>query len=80
MRQLASGRSKQASLKSADSIKRFTYLLGQTDLFKHFCDLKAQRDPMFAKLLAEAESAGKQKGRCVDALSRPISRFAQELR
>ncbi|GAA6019928.1 hypothetical protein JCM11491_006709, partial [Sporobolomyces phaffii] len=60
---LASGRSKQASLKSADSIKRFTYLLGQTDLFKHFCDLKAQRDPMFAKLLAEAESAGKQKGR-----------------
>ncbi|GAA5937174.1 uncharacterized protein JCM15063_002831 [Sporobolomyces koalae] len=60
---LASGRSKQASLKSADSIKRFTYLLGQTDLFKHFCDLKAQRDPEFAKLLAEAESAGKQKGR-----------------
>ncbi|GAA5904621.1 uncharacterized protein JCM6883_003843 [Sporobolomyces salmoneus] len=60
---LASGRSKQASLKSADSIKRFTYLLGQTDLFKHFCDLKAQRDPMFARLLAEAESAGKQKGR-----------------
>ncbi|GAA5977723.1 hypothetical protein JCM5350_002330 [Sporobolomyces pararoseus] len=60
---LASGRSKQASLKSADSIKRFTYLLGQTDLFKHFCDLKAQRDPMFAQLLAEAESATKTKGR-----------------
>jgi SWI/SNF-related matrix-associated actin-dependent regulator of chromatin subfamily A member 5 len=38
--QLASRRSTQASLKSADSIKRFTYLLGQTDLFKHFCDLK----------------------------------------
>lgn len=60
---LASSRSKQNSLKSADSIKRFTYLLGQTDLFKHFCDLKAQRDPEFANLLLEAESAGKQKGR-----------------
>ncbi|GAA5986339.1 hypothetical protein JCM10908_003710 [Rhodotorula pacifica] len=60
---LASRRTTQASLKSADSIKRFTYLLGQTDLFKHFCDLKAQRDPDFAKLLEEAESAGKAKGR-----------------
>ncbi|GAA5825863.1 hypothetical protein JCM3770_003364 [Rhodotorula araucariae] len=60
---LASRRTTQASLKSGDSIKRFTYLLGQTDLFKHFCDLKAQRDPEFSKLLAEAESAGKSKGR-----------------
>ncbi|GAA6036132.1 hypothetical protein JCM8097_006631 [Rhodosporidiobolus ruineniae] len=59
---LASRRSTQASLKSADSIKRFTYLLGQTDLFKHFCDLKAQRDPDFAALLEEAQNAGK-KGR-----------------
>ena len=40
--QLASRRTTQASLKSADSIKRFTYLLGQTDLFKHFCDLKVR--------------------------------------
>lgn len=38
-----SARSKaQNALKSADSIKRFTYLLGQTDLFKHFCDLKVR--------------------------------------
>merc|ERR1719487_1317823 len=59
---LASRRTTQATLKSSDSIKRFTYLLGQTDLFKHFCDLKAQRDPDFAKLLEEA-SAGKAKGR-----------------
>ncbi|GAA5994552.1 DNA translocase [Rhodotorula paludigena] len=67
---LASRRSTQASLKSGDSIKRFTYLLGQTDLFKHFCDLKAQRDPGFAKLLAEAENAGKAKGRGKAAQSR----------
>ncbi|GAA5976220.1 hypothetical protein JCM11641_001086 [Rhodosporidiobolus odoratus] len=60
--QLASRRATQSTLKSSDSIKRFTYLLGQTDLFKHFCDLKAERDPSFAALLAEAENAGK-KGR-----------------
>ncbi|PLW46886.1 hypothetical protein PCANC_06604 [Puccinia coronata f. sp. avenae] len=41
--------------KIADSIKRFSYLLGQTELFRHFCDLKAQREPEFAKLLAESE-------------------------
>ncbi|KAA1102342.1 hypothetical protein PGT21_019144 [Puccinia graminis f. sp. tritici] len=41
--------------KVADSIKRFSYLLGQTELFRHFCDLKAQREPEFAKLLAESE-------------------------
>ncbi|KDE09578.1 hypothetical protein MVLG_00473 [Microbotryum lychnidis-dioicae p1A1 Lamole] len=55
--QLSSRRHAQAGLKSADSIKRFSYLLGQTDLFRHFCDLKAQRDPEFAKMLAESEKA-----------------------
>ena len=45
----------QAALKSADSLKRFAYLLGQTDLFRHFCDLKAERDPEFANMLAESE-------------------------
>ncbi|MBW0499315.1 hypothetical protein O181_039030 [Austropuccinia psidii MF-1] len=59
--------------KVADSIKRFSYLLGQTDLFRHFCDLKAQREPEFAKLLEESEkmcnskvkarSKGQQRGR-----------------
>lgn len=38
--QLSSRRQKQAGLKSSDSIKRFSYLLGQTELFRHFCDLK----------------------------------------
>lgn len=45
----------------ADSIKRFSYLLGQTDLFRHFCDLKKQREPEFAKLLEESENANKEK-------------------
>ncbi|ORY89162.1 putative chromatin remodelling complex ATPase chain [Leucosporidium creatinivorum] len=61
---LETRRKAQATLKSADSIKRFSYLLGQTDLFRHFCDLKAQRDPEFAAMLAESEKAlGKGKGR-----------------
>lgn len=61
--QFAVRRAAQATLKSADSIKRFSYLLGQTDLFRHFCDLKAQRDPQFAEMLAESEKAlGKGKG------------------
>ncbi|KAL8291369.1 hypothetical protein RQP46_002347 [Phenoliferia psychrophenolica] len=53
----ASRRAKQATLKSADSIKRFSYLLGQTDLFRHFCDLKAEREPEFRRLLEESEKA-----------------------
>lgn len=55
--QFATRRATQATLKSADSIKRFSYLLGQTDLFRHFCDLKAQRDPVFKAMLAESERA-----------------------
>lgn len=53
--QFATRKEAQAALKSADSIKRFAYLLGQTDLFRHFCDLKAERDPEFAAMLAESE-------------------------
>lgn len=53
--QFAARKDAQAALKSADSIKRFAYLLGQTDLFRHFCDLKAERDPEFAAMLEESE-------------------------
>ena len=55
--QFASRRATQATLKSSDSIKRFSYLLGQTDLFRHFCDLKAERDPEFRRMLEESEKA-----------------------
>ncbi|KAA1078505.1 hypothetical protein PGT21_035819 [Puccinia graminis f. sp. tritici] len=47
--------------KVADSIKRFSYLLGQTELFRHFCNLKEQREPEFAKLLPESENKCIQK-------------------
>ncbi|KAK4684402.1 hypothetical protein P7C73_g5775, partial [Tremellales sp. Uapishka_1] len=52
--------------KTADSMKRFTYLLGQTELFQHFIDLKKDRDPEFAAILDEqlakqSGSKGKKK-------------------
>lgn len=53
---LTSTREKQASRKLADSLKRFSYLLGQTELFQHFIDIKKDRDPEFAKLLEESSA------------------------
>ncbi|KAM0747938.1 hypothetical protein T439DRAFT_305108 [Meredithblackwellia eburnea MCA 4105] len=73
MEGFANKKAAQASLKSADSIKRFSYLLGQTELFRHFCDLKAERDPEFAAMLAESEKARAQtqtKGKKIDGTSR----------
>ncbi|EAL17685.1 hypothetical protein CNBL2000 [Cryptococcus deneoformans B-3501A] len=52
----------------ADSMKRFNYLLGQTELFQHFIDLKRQREPQFAQMLDEqiAKQAGKGKKKAID--------------
>ncbi|KAH3682635.1 hypothetical protein WICPIJ_006394 [Wickerhamomyces pijperi] len=46
-----------------DTAKRFKYLLGLTDLFRHFIDLSSQRDPAIKKLLRqiEAESSSSKK-------------------
>ncbi|WFD36168.1 hypothetical protein MCUN1_003044 [Malassezia cuniculi] len=41
--------------KTVDSLKRFSYLLGQTELFQHFIDMKRDRDPEFASLLNESQ-------------------------
>ncbi|ORY83763.1 SNF2 family N-terminal domain-domain-containing protein [Protomyces lactucae-debilis] len=43
--------------KSADSAKRFAFLLGQTDLFRHFIDLKASEDAEFAAEVAKATAS-----------------------
>ncbi|KAF9215123.1 hypothetical protein BGZ59_002233 [Podila verticillata] len=39
--------------KLLDTSNRISYLLGQTELFKHFIDLKKAKDPEFAKMLKE---------------------------
>lgn len=41
--------------KVSDSVKRFKYLLGLTDLFRHFIDARAKIDPSFKQLLHEAD-------------------------
>lgn len=43
-------------------MKRFTYLLGQTELFQHFIDIKKEKDPEFKKLLEESQQKS-TKGR-----------------
>ncbi|KAH7886369.1 SNF2 family N-terminal domain-containing protein [Phlebopus sp. FC_14] len=58
--QLHVKRQEMDKAKIADAVKRYSYLLGQTDLFKHFVDLKKARDPQYAALL---EAQPKQKGR-----------------
>jgi SWI/SNF-related matrix-associated actin-dependent regulator of chromatin subfamily A member 5 len=62
---LTSTRDEVNKAKLADSMKRFSYLLGQTELFQHFIDLKKEKDPEFKKLLEESQqknAKGKKKG------------------
>lgn len=42
--------------KADDSTKRFKYLLGLTDLFRHFIDINASKDPKFKKLVKQIDS------------------------
>ncbi|KDN53349.1 hypothetical protein K437DRAFT_271581 [Tilletiaria anomala UBC 951] len=60
---LSNKREEMQQSKLADSMKRFSYLLGQTELFQHFIDIKKERDPAFAKLLEESEQQNKGKKR-----------------
>lgn len=44
-----------------DTAKRFKYLLGLTDLFRHFIDLSSQRDPAIKRLLRQIEAENSSK-------------------
>jgi SWI/SNF-related matrix-associated actin-dependent regulator of chromatin subfamily A member 5 len=57
---LNSKRSEMNLQKMADSMKRFNYLLGQTELFQHFIDLKSEKDPQFKKLIEESKEKNKK--------------------
>ncbi|CDR98790.1 probable ISW2-ATPase component of a two subunit chromatin remodeling complex [Sporisorium scitamineum] len=58
---LASTREEMDKSKLADSMKRFSYLLGQTELFQHFIDIKKERDEEFARMLQESQQASSKK-------------------
>ncbi|KAF8879544.1 SNF2 family N-terminal domain-containing protein [Gymnopilus junonius] len=46
----------------ADAVKRYSYLLGQTELFKHFVDIKRASDPEYAAIM-DAQPKPKGRGR-----------------
>ncbi|KAF7309662.1 hypothetical protein MIND_00337300 [Mycena indigotica] len=58
--------------KIADAAKRYSYLLGQTELFKHFVDIKRAKDPEYAALMDAQQPKAKGRGRkkAVDASAR----------
>ncbi|KAF8499323.1 SNF2 family N-terminal domain-containing protein [Hysterangium stoloniferum] len=58
--ELVNNRKEMDKAKITDSIKRYSYLLGQTDLFRHFVDVKRARDPEYAALM---DTQPKPKGR-----------------
>ncbi|CCM03819.1 uncharacterized protein FIBRA_05968 [Fibroporia radiculosa] len=54
-----------------DAVKRYSYLLGQTELFKHFVDIKKARDPEYAAMLdAQPKPKGRGRKKAVDNSAR----------
>ncbi|KAL9716756.1 chromatin remodeling complex Adenosinetriphosphatase [Leucoagaricus gongylophorus] len=60
--QLQKKREEMDKAKLADAVKRYSYLLGQTELFKYFVDIKRARDPEYAALM-DAQPKPKGRGR-----------------
>ncbi|KAF8232381.1 SNF2 family DNA-dependent ATPase [Tricholoma matsutake] len=57
--------------KIADAVKRYSYLLGQTELFKHFVDIKRARDPEYAAMLdAQPKPKGRGRKKAIDTSAR----------
>ncbi|PIL31136.1 transcription factor [Ganoderma sinense ZZ0214-1] len=69
--QLAAKRQEMDKAKISDAVKRYSYLLGQTELFKHFVDIKKARDPEYAALLdAQPKPKGRGRKKAVDKVAR----------
>ncbi|OBZ68412.1 ISWI chromatin-remodeling complex ATPase ISW2 [Grifola frondosa] len=57
--------------KVTDAVKRYSYLLGQTELFKHFVDIKRARDPEYAAMLdAQPKPKGRGRKKVADKVAR----------
>ncbi|KAL1738468.1 SNF2 family N-terminal domain-containing protein [Schizophyllum fasciatum] len=57
--------------KIGDAVKRYSYLLGQTDLFKHFVDIRRAQDPEYAAMMdAQPKPKGRGRKKAVDASTR----------
>ncbi|EMD32673.1 hypothetical protein CERSUDRAFT_118698 [Gelatoporia subvermispora B] len=69
--QLEVKRREMDKAKISDAVKRYSYLLGQTELFKHFVDIKKARDPEYAALLdAQPKPKGRGRKKAVDNSTR----------
>ncbi|KAF9237041.1 SNF2 family N-terminal domain-containing protein [Melanogaster broomeanus] len=69
--QLHAKRQEMDKVKVTDAVKRYSYLLGQTELFKHFVDIKKTRDPQYAALLdAQPKQKGRGRKKAVDQSAR----------
>ncbi|TEB28250.1 transcription activator snf2l1 [Coprinellus micaceus] len=49
--------------KIADAVKRYSFLLGQTELFKHFVDIQRARDPEYAAIMDSTQQKSRGRGR-----------------
>ncbi|TRM60158.1 SNF2 family N-terminal domain-containing protein [Schizophyllum amplum] len=57
--------------KIADAVKRYSYLLGQTDLFKHFVDIRRAQDPEYAAMMdAQPKPKGRGRKKATDSSAR----------
>lgn len=48
---------KKSKIDIDETVKKFKYLLGVTDLFRHFLDLRAVADPVFAEVVKRIDGA-----------------------
>ncbi|KAG5652539.1 hypothetical protein H0H81_004649 [Sphagnurus paluster] len=66
---LQAKRAEMDKAKMADAVKRYSYLLGQTELFKHFVDIKA--NPEYAALMdAQPKPKGRGRKKASDTVAR----------
>ncbi|KAG6840217.1 hypothetical protein C0991_008138 [Blastosporella zonata] len=68
---LQAKRQEMGKAKLADAVKRYSYLLGQTELFKHFVDIKRARDPEYAAMMdAQPKPKGRGRKKATDTVAR----------
>ncbi|TFK68179.1 hypothetical protein BDN72DRAFT_769633 [Pluteus cervinus] len=70
-KELHQQRQEMDKAKITDAVKRYSYLLGQTELFKHFVDIKRARDPEYAALMdAQPKPKGRGRKKATDTTTR----------
>ncbi|KAK9470148.1 SNF2 family N-terminal domain-containing protein [Dipodascopsis tothii] len=66
------------SEKAVDSARRFKYLIGLTDLFRHFIDIRSSQDPEIRRILEDIDTDTKGKKTKKPAVDRRHRKTEQE--